>query len=187
MKAYFGVFICCLLVLYSFQKIRAQETEEQIATSQDEDTLTFTIDSLQYKSRFLALEKGGKVKRIRFYEGQRLHFRLKNDPFKYKPVIQEIGKDYIKVNDTALDLDEISSVTLYPKRRFIGLLSKFFLYAGVGYFLIDMVNHSFEPTRETAIVSSSLIGPGLALALTLKPRNVRLNEKRYLKTIQKFE
>ncbi|MDX2301758.1 MAG: hypothetical protein NW226_03115 [Microscillaceae bacterium] len=166
----------------------AQETDEQIATPQSEDTLTTkTLDSLDSKSRFLALEKGGKIKRVRFYEGERLYFRLKDDQMRYKPVIEEIGKDYIKVNNTALHLNEIASVTLYPERRLIRLMSQFLVIAGTGYFLIDMVNHSFSTTRESAIVSSSLASTGLALSLTLKPRKIRLNNKRYLKTIQKFE
>ncbi|MEO1654450.1 MAG: hypothetical protein AAFU64_12965 [Bacteroidota bacterium] len=172
----------------SNQVLLAQETGEQGADTKSEDPLESSFQDSTFRPiRFLALEKGGNVKRIRFFIGDEIHFRLREDPYKYSPIIQDIGEKYITINNTNLALREIESVTIHHNRRWGRLFFKFFLYAGVGYFLIDMVNNSFRPTRETSIISSSLAAPGLALSLTFRPRRIKLNKNRYLKTIQKID
>lgn len=178
---------CCLLLITS-TLVLAQETGEQGADAETDGALREQNKDTTFKTtRFLALEKGGNVKRIRFFIGDEIHFRLREDPYKYSPIIQDIGEKYITINNTNLALQEIESVTIYRKRRWGRIFSKLFLYAGVGYFLIDMVNNSFKPTKETSIISSSLAAPGLALSLTFRPRRIKLNKNRYLKTIQKID
>ncbi len=161
-------------------------------TGKEQEADAPTLDSLQSqpndtssfaRQRFLALEKGGANKRIRYYRGSELTFRLKDDPTKYTRSIEGIAKDYLVFNETNIALEEFEAIYLKKRHPFLKTLSSFFIIGGVGYFLIDAVNNSFSPSEETLLISSSLALPGLGLLLTLGGRKVKLGKKRYLKTI----
>jgi hypothetical protein len=137
-------------------------------------------------SRFLALEKRGAIKRVRFFVGEELEFKLKNDPFLYRPIIQSVRDSSLIINGVELAFKDISTVKVYKNKPFLRLLSNFAFYGSVGYLLIDLVNNSFSIYRGTLVTSAAFAIPGLSFALILKPRLLRLNQHRYLKSIQMY-
>lgn len=177
-----------LIFLSYFIPLSAQEkTTEQEAGGQSQDTLLSITELLQKNSPvFLSLEKPGKIKRLRYYVGQTLEFGLKGDPAKYKDVIQAIDTNSITVRETEIPLDQIDYVVMHRDKHFLRTLRKFFFIGGVGYVLIDLFNNPFPPPAETAVVSTSFVIPGIFLIFFIKKRKLKLNGKRYLKTIHHY-
>lgn len=148
-----------------------------------------TIEEMLKKregNRFLALEKQGKVKRIRYYVGSKIEFKLKSDPTLYRTSIEAIKDSAVVIHETTIPLSQFSSVYIHPKRPLSRILSTFFMVAGIGYFALDTVNNEFSPTGGTFMTSGVFIAPSLALLLTLKKRRIKLNKQNFLKTILAF-
>ncbi|NJO03985.1 MAG: hypothetical protein HC880_21960 [Bacteroidia bacterium] len=127
--------------------------------------------------RFLALEKGGKVKRIRFNVGDEILFILNEDDRIYKAPITAIREDTLIVFETEIPIKDIAYIILRPNRPLVRLLSSVLLIGGIGYFLADLVNHSFSLFRETIVASTSTVALGGALQIFLIPRKIKLNQK----------
>ncbi|GAB4402733.1 MAG: hypothetical protein OHK0053_26930 [Microscillaceae bacterium] len=185
--------VLCVLLCTAFGLAQAQENpNEQGATGLGEDSLPSLEDKArEKKTYFLALEKGGSNKRIRFYQGQSLQVFFHKDPVRYRLQLEGIGPDYIVARETQIPLSRISSVFIQYERPLIRQAATYLPVAGLGYFLLDMVNplfsnqEAFSPSRGTFITSGALVLGGLALNL-FKKRRIRLNERRYLKTIPEY-
>jgi hypothetical protein len=118
--------------------------------------------------------------------GEEIEFKLKNDPFLYRPIIQSVRDSSLIINGVELAFKDISAVKVYKNKPFLRLLSNFAFYGSVGYLLIDLVNNSFTIYRGTLITSTAFAIPGLSFAIILKPRLLKLNQHRYLKSIQMY-
>lgn len=181
-------FFLCLAVLFCLNKYNAclaQDPTDQGAQNQPDSLPSIEDISSENAERFLVLEKRGKVKRIRYYIGSEIQFKLKNDPTIYSPIIEDVRESSLIVFDTEIPLSEIEYVILNPRRPLIKLLSRFFIIGGLGYFLIDLANNSFSTTKESVLISSSFAAAGLALKPLLVRRKLKLNKNRYLKTLIK--
>ncbi|MCU0443372.1 MAG: hypothetical protein MUE85_00545 [Microscillaceae bacterium] len=168
----------------------AQNPSEQKASIADslENRLPSIADLVKKNGglRFLALEKRGAIKRIRYFAGDEIEFKVKNDPFLYRPIIQSVLDSALLINGVKVDFKDISTIKVYKDKPFLRLLSNFAFYGSVGYLLIDLVNNSFTFYRGTLITSAAFAVPGLSFALILKPRMLRLNRHRYLKSLQMY-
>jgi hypothetical protein len=172
-----------LFILKSF-------AQEQKATTSPADSLVENRPSIKDKDfpmpRLLALEKRGAIKRIRYYAGDEIQFRLKGEAVLYSPIIEQVLDSAIIVNNTLIKFSEIGAVKIYRKRPFLNLMSRFALIGGVGYLAIDLVNNGFRFYDRTLITSAGFVVPGLGISLLLKPRLLKLNQHRYLKTLKGF-
>jgi hypothetical protein len=179
-----------LSLFFNFSISYAQNPNEQKASTTDslEDNRPSIKDLAQRAggSRFLALEKRGAIKRVRFYVGEEIEFKIKNDPFLYRPIIQSIRDSSLIINGVELAFKDINAVKVYKNKPFLRLLSNFAFYGSVGYLLIDLVNNSFTFYRGTLITSAAFAIPGLTFAFILRPRLLKLNQHRYLKSIQMY-
>lgn len=176
----FGVF-----ALYN--PLQAQKKKEQaVETGEDSLSTLGARDSLILGDWFLALEKRGRVKRIRFFKGQELWFRMAGDTFKYRAIIEDIGKDFVQVKGVKINISQIEYIYMPRKRRMIRLLSNFSILAGGGYFLIDLVNNSFSTTQETLTISGGILAGGLLMRLFLIRKKYKMGKYTYLKTIRRI-
>lgn len=179
-------FIILLLFISHISLEAFSQTESPAQGREDSTKLkenTFT--PLKKGERFLTLEKPGAIKRIRFYKGQQLEFKLKGSKIKYKTLIQNVKEKSVVIRDTDIALTDFHSLVVYPKKPFLNTLSKFFLLGALGYVAADLVNNSFEPNNVTLIVGGIGLGTSIALRLPLK-RTFKLGKKRYLKTLEAF-
>lgn len=169
----------------------AQDPKEQKASNQGEDSLkNLKNEELTPRAKFLALEKKGAVKRIRFFKGDQIHFKLKGDKYRYHKVITAIDDNTITVAGTKIPIKNIRSVTIYNDLWLIHQGSKYLPIAGAAYLLIDLINplltngggRDLRITPGTAIVSGSLTAAGLALNI-FKKRTFRMGKNKYLKIL----
>lgn len=181
-----------MLISYSLAYSQDQGTQTGEPSDSAQNQLPSLEDLLNSdsakvnRSRFLALEKRGKNKRIRFYPGDKIVFQLKNDPNIYQPIIEQVSDNSITVYDTKIPLSEIKYIYIRPKRRLIRLVKSFLFIFGIGYIVIDAVNHSFTTNRDVLVTGGSSVGIASALSLLTARRKLKLNKHRYLKTIIRF-
>ncbi len=179
----------CLFFCFIPQAVWGQDSGADSGKKDSLQDRRPTIEEMLKKNegnRFLALEKLGKVKRIRYYVGSTIEFKLKGDPNLYRTPIEAIKDSSVVIYETIIPLSQFSSIYIRPKRPFSRILSTFFMIAGVGYFALDTVNNEFSPTGGTLMTSGALVVPSLALLLTLKKRRIKLNNQNFLKTILSF-
>jgi translation initiation factor IF-1 len=140
---------------------------------------------------FLSLEKPGRVKRIRFYEGDYISITFKDTKERYKAQITKITADRVEVLNTPLDLSKIGKVTLYNQNRLRAMGAIYLPAGGALYFLADMINpifsgrEAFQVRTGSVVVPLAMIGSGLLLHAFGK-RNLKLNKNRYLRILEKI-
>lgn len=136
--------------------------------------------------KFLALDKpAGREKRLRFFEGDRLTFRLKNDPTRYSGIITRLEEQSLYIGETRVLVSDIDAVTIQNRYKDSGILNSapyMLPLAGLIYFAADGLNPGSRISSSTYIVSGSLIGTGVALKLFQK-KTYRINGPRRLKII----
>ncbi|NJL14942.1 MAG: hypothetical protein HC913_19390 [Microscillaceae bacterium] len=184
--------VLCVLLCTAFGLAQAQENpNEQGATGLGEDSLPSLEDKAREKNTyFLALERGGQQAHP-FLSGTIPTGFFHQDPLRYRLQLEGIGPDYIVARETQIPLSRIASVVIQYERPLIRQAATYFPIAGLGYFLLDMVNplfsnqEAFSPSRGTFITSGALVLGGLAMNL-FKKRRIRLNERRYLKSIPEY-
>ena len=194
MKTAFLLLTFCL-VMVSVDLLIAQENQSEDPKNQpNQQDLPSIYDSVfvassdQKAVRFLALEKGGRKKRIKFFVGEEITIKLIDDKKKYKVTIQDIKEDVIVVKDTELNIKEIRSITMDNSKNNTPLLQTATTYlpiAGLGYILLDVIDFAALAT-STVLIGGTLFVGGLLLNL-LKKRKFRLGKKRYLKTVRAIE
>jgi hypothetical protein len=146
-------------------------------------------DSLAQEN-YLVLDKPGRIKRIRYYTGDEIIFRLKGDKTKYSTILQAIGDSTIRVRDTDIPVKDIRSVTRYSENGFLYQIARILPKAGILYFAADTFNPIFRGekpsvSRSGVIVGGSLFVGGQALKLFRK-RTFKVNSYRTLKILKTF-
>ncbi|MCU0445528.1 MAG: hypothetical protein MUE85_11480 [Microscillaceae bacterium] len=148
-----------------------------------------TLPSLNDRRiRFLALEKSGFRKRMRFYIGDEFHFKLKGEKLIQKGTITNIETKSIFINGVEVQLAEIQAVVLYKDSYFLAQARTYLPLAGLAYFMMDTFNPVIVGRENLKVrAGATLIGSGLTLGglllNLLKKRTIRLNQRKYLKTI----
>lgn len=148
--------------------------------------LLFSTLQIASAQKFLALDKpAGREKRLRFFEGDRLTFRLKNDPTRYSGIITHLEDQSLYIGDTRVLLSDIDAITIRNRYKDSGILNSapFILpLAGLIYFAADGLNPGSKISSGTYIVSGSLIGTGVIIKLFQK-KTYRIDGTRRLKII----
>lgn len=149
-----------------------------------------TMPAFGQGQRFLALDKPGKVKRLRYYVGDEIKIKLKGDKLVYTDQIEEITDTSLVIRKTHIPIRNIRAVVRFKQGGLLNQAISKLPIAGAFYFLADTFNPVFyggevEVSRSGIIVGSSLIASSFALRLVRK-RTYRINQYRTLKVLQTF-
>lgn len=149
--------------------------------------LTFLCSSLQAQ-KFLALTKRGINSRIRYYEGDKVGFKLKGEKHIYKGTISYCGTASVMLSDSVtIQLPDVAVFYDYEHGRAAKFGSRLLITAGVFYGAIVLINGALANSgdlqnKNNAIVIGSLIGGGLIL-LPFGNKRYKLNSNRRLSII----
>ncbi len=121
-----------------------------------------SVNQVYGQDKYLVLEKMGRKKRIVFYPGDEITFKMKNSDLEITDAIVDLHDSLILFLNSYVRPKEIEYVKL---ERNVGLLSPSngpkLIIAGVGLFLIDQLNNSIIQGNELRInddiVKTSLI------------------------------
>ena len=129
--------------------------------------------------KFLALEKLGKVKRITYNIGERLEYKLKEEPFERSDIILDLVDSVIVFDYGFITLKQIDYI---KKKKSTGFFSPSnapkVITAGVLLFITDWFNQSvvqgndFQTDGGVTRVSLGLIGVGV-IWLALRSKKFR--------------
>ncbi len=149
-----------------------------------------SITSFGQGEKYLVLDKPGRIKRMRFYVGDELKFKLAGERHLYKDVIEAISDTNITIRGTWIPIREIAAVVQYKEGNLLKQAIYVLPRAGILYFLADTFNPIFtggevSVSRSGVILSSSLIAGSLVLRLFTK-RTYRINNYRTLKVLETF-
>jgi hypothetical protein len=142
------------------------------------------------QEKYLVMDKPGHIKRIRYYTGDEIIFKLKGDKTTYSTIIQAVGDSTIRVRDTDIPVNNIRSIIRHTENGFLYQASRILPKAGILYFLADTFNPIFRGekphvSRSGVVVGSTLFLGGNALKLFRK-RTLKVNNYRTLKILQTF-
>ncbi len=180
-----------LLFLFTFLLCSFPKASAQIQTQEEEQVPTEANPEEEPPPiYYLALDKPRGKKRIRYYAGNEIFFRMKGESFTRKATILEIKPGIFIINEGEVSINDVHSITIHRKRTpFFRSALTYIPVAGVAYFLMDSLNpantgrEGFYPNQGTYMVGGGLLGLGIALHL-LKKRTYRIGERNMLKTLQ---
>lgn len=135
--------------------------------------------------KVLALDLiGNKLKRIKYYEGDWVNIRVKNDKVVYKGELNAISDSSFYINDNYVSLDSVEAVIKYSKAAKGISLSAFGAAAVTGVFSVlnVAVNDGGSAENNPYIVPAVFTGIGVAL-LPFWKRTFRIGKNRILKVI----
>lgn len=152
--------------------------------------LLLSFDSFCQHQKYLVLDKPGRVKRIRFYVGDEINFKLKGENIKYKDIITAITDSTIYIRGTHIKLSEIKSIIITSENGLLNSAIYTLPRAGAVYFIADTFNSWFsrdqiEISKSAIVVGSALIGSSLILR-TFRKRTYRINNFRSLRVLETF-
>jgi hypothetical protein len=139
---------------------------------------------------YLVLDKPGLENRIRFYPGETLRFRLREEPGKYIGKLQGVTPRTILILNTEIPLRDIESITYQKTGYWAGFakLTRGSLLSGsVMLALMGTINYLKPPKDSPPDATLLKLSPiALGLSFAIKPlykRTYELNAKRRLRTI----
>ncbi|RDC62080.1 hypothetical protein [Adhaeribacter pallidiroseus] len=143
---------------------------------------------------FLALDKPGKISRIRFFTGNKITFKLVDEKRTYSGQITDIKKNSLVMWDTEIPLRDIRKIRLTNTSpvssglQFLGRLLKsgglLFTVVGGGNYLLDV--EPGENTLTFLTYTASAVVAGQILTSTSRNRTYKINQRNRLKTIEQF-
>lgn len=136
--------------------------------------------------KVVAFDKRGKVKRIRFYEGQFIHLKLKSRSIA-KGIIHSIADSSFMVDNKLIHRDSVKFVYVTKNKPLLNGFSSLFITSGLFYFAGTAVNRTINNDspiifEDNAKISLSLVGTGILLKQLTK-RRYKISPKRPLKII----
>ncbi|AFM06207.1 hypothetical protein Fleli_3904 [Bernardetia litoralis DSM 6794] len=139
------------------------------------------------KAYYLTFNKPGIKKRTRFYIGDELKFKLKEEDFKRTATITAIDSNSITINGVAkIPLEDFRVIQLSKKRikaaRMTGTTGGvLFMALGLGNTLLE------KDGSEVLIVSGFVALASVQFLRFFENRNYKLNSYRYLRTVPQWE
>ena len=145
-------------------------------------SLLFLLPAAASSQKFLALEKYGRIKRLRFYVNDKINVKLNNENFFRSGYINELGDTSFllegesillsKVNAIRIDKDKRGSVFLRSLGVMLPLGGAFFLGITAGN---SLINHSYPLVSENmCYVTGAMAATGLLLyPLTFRVYHIR--------------
>ena len=138
-----------------------------------------------YAQKVLALDLiGNKLKRIKYYEGDRMAIRVKNDKVIYKGDLNAISDSSFYINNNYVSIDSVDAILKYSKGAKGVSLSAFAVAAVTGVFSVLNVtlNDGGSSESNPYLIPAVFTGIGVAL-LPFWKRTYRIGENKVLKVI----
>jgi hypothetical protein len=139
------------------------------------------IDGGNTDRRYLVLDKPGLNKRIRFYPGQRISFKLKGENYRYNAVLQAVGEKSILVMDAPIFLDEIRKIYYTKPGTFLPLSAGSLTGGGILFALMGAYNGLTRNNPDLVVVGAAAFVTGQAIRPLYK-RTFRIRGNRRLRT-----
>lgn len=133
-------------------------------------------------NRYLVLDKPGINRRLRFYPGTRITFKLKDDPTKYSAVLQAVGEKAILVDDTPVFLEEIRKVYYTKRGTFLPLTAASLTGGGVLFGLMGVLNGLTRENYDLLYPGAAALAAGQAIR-PLYARGYRIRGNRRLRAL----
>ena len=123
-----------------------------------------------------------RYKQVYYHQGDIISFRIKGERLKITQQIKGFEDSVIAFQDIKINPNRITHVYVDAKTKNWYFMRfkyrRLFLYAGAGYFIVDVLN-SGEVGKETLVISGTLVTAGL-LAKWLITDRIRIKGKRRL-------
>ena len=139
-----------------------------------------------FSQRILAFDKSGKVKRIRYYEGEYITLQTTSKE-KINGIISQIGDSTFSVEGTEINL--VSVAKIYNSQTGMGyqLVANIFILPAIGYLPLITINSLINNENPVFRANQLYYGGGFIairlLANYLANRPFRISDKRPLKII----
>ena len=139
-----------------------------------------------YSQKILVFDKGGKIKRIRYYEGDYIRFLTKSDFF-INGNISQIKDSSFTINGKVIGLKDV--VKIYNTQKYKGyqLATNILVYPAFGYFPIittnRLINNDSPIINENTLIYSSIFFGSFIIFNKLANRPYKITEKRPLRII----
>jgi signal peptidase I len=141
---------------------------------------------VSFAQKFIAIDKPGHIKRIKFYVGDEITF-FDIDKLHIKGKIEFIKDSSFIINNQEVLIENIVKVKNTKKNFGLKLLANISFLAGTGYFFLDSGNRLLNSEKvifyEKTIKSSSIMLGVSFLSLTFSNNYIRINEKHPIKII----
>lgn len=147
----------------------------------------FSQINAENQDYYLTLNKPGRKKRIRFYIGDKLKFKLKDEDFKREAIITAMDSNSITINGVAkIPLEDFRVIQIDKNHIKVARIT------GTGGGLLFMVlgagNTLLRKDGSAILISGGFISLISVQFLRLfEKRNYKLNSYRYLRTVPQWE
>ena len=141
--------------------------------------------------KYLVLDKPGGTKRIRFFVGSEITFRLKGDPITYHDVVAAVDDSSFTIFGTKVPLREVDRVIVRNQGWFVNQGASLLPLAGGIYFLADNLNpvlsggEGFAIHQGSVVVGAGLAGAGLILRI-FRVRQHKIGKSKQLRVLETF-
>jgi hypothetical protein len=142
-----------------------------------------------FGQRFLALDVYGisRLKRIKFFPGDEIRFKMKNDHTLYKGEITVLGDSSFDIEGMNVPLKIVTRIYVDKGNFLTKDIASFLFDAGVGFIILNTLNNALNNItpildKRAVIIGGSLALAGEAMRLSAKKR-YRIGENRQLKII----
>ena len=119
-------------------------------------TLVMLLPESAIGQRTLGLDKGGKIKRIHFYEGHHIKVKLEDNE-KVSGTLTGIFDSSFVIDGRKILLSEVAMV--YSTRKTMRFLGGAFMVAGAFYFSLDAINNLLNYSARGYVFSNSVWAP----------------------------
>ncbi len=139
---------------------------------------------------YLALDKPGAVKRLRFRPGDEIAIKLRGDRRVYRDVIMNVTDTALIIRQTVVPLRDIRAIVVYREGGLARAALTKLPIAGMLYLLASTYNPVFRRERpdydwNNVKVSGIIAGSGL-LMLPLLKKTYRINNFRTIKVLREY-
>ena len=142
--------------------------------------ILFLISNICLAQTYLAFDKPGIVKRVRFYKGDQISIKTAQTEGFINDEILDIRNPNIEFSDgSIIQIDSITHIRVKNSNgfaKFRGVLSYVLITSGIGYFVIDAFNNSIDgnPVLDEGTVAIS--GSFVAVGLLIRPWGRRIHK-----------
>lgn len=144
----------------------------------------------QAQGKYLALDKPGSVKRLRFRPGDEIAVKLRNDRRVYRDVIMAVHDTSIVIMHTGIPIRDIRAVVVYRDAGLARVALTKLPLVGVLYLLAATYNPVFrrEPPdyHWNNVKVGSIIAGSSLLMIPLLKKTYRINNFRTLKVLREY-